>query len=191
MDFQQQFENVDAVAKRPPSPEIHADNWMNGWHVQNIMRKFPHVTESLQRVLHTAIMQDTLRRALQMSHEELERSLLADLQDGFAGLKGGAPRTVADLDAREGFGDAALLHRTFEEIENIPAEQRTGGVSDYFAQRLTTVSSLGDIAEMMPLSLEMKHALQSEADRLARLLVAFNRAEQRPDEYDDSEAIAK
>lgn len=190
MDLQQQFENVDVVTKRSPSPEIHADNWMKGWHVQNIMRKFPHVAESLQRVLRAVIMQDALRHALHMSHEELERNLLADLREGFAGLEGGTPRTVAELDARETLGEVALTHRTLEEIEQENVEQRTGGASDYFAQRLTTVSSLVDIAKMMPLSQEMRATLQSETDRLARLLVAFNRAEQRSDEHDDSEAIA-
>lgn len=193
MNQQAQFETSDSTVKRLPSRELAADNWMAGRHVQDIIEKFPHVAGSLQKVLGSEVVQKALVKALEAGNDELARALAVDLREGFAGLEGGAPRTIADLDTREMLKDTALLNRTVEQIGAEDVDQRTGGASDYFAQRLTTVVSLIDVVGMMPLSLELRTSLQKEADRLARLLVAFSRAEKKPKQHEDEgyAAVAK
>ena len=158
--------------------ELKLGDWMGNPHVQNIIAKAPRIAESLTRALTSDVLKDAIARASQYTNDELALRLTEDLEEGFPGLVGGAPQTVKDLDAREAMKkDPASTQRTMEEIRATNLEQRTGGSSDYLAQRMVTVSGLLDFGDTITHFSGLEASLRREADRVATLLVAFERAD--------------
>lgn len=151
---------------------------MNNPHVQNIIAKTPRLEAGLVRALASESLRDALIRAAQCDDGVLAENLATDLAEAFPELEGGVPRTVEDLEARETMKkDPAFTNRTVEEMWATKLEQRTGGASDYLAQRMMAVLSLLDFGENISHFPKLEASLRREADRIATLLVAFQRAD--------------
>lgn len=158
-------------------------------HVQRIIARSPRIEAFLSRALSSSIMQDALVRALRCTDGELARNLENDLTEAFPGLGGGVPKTVEDLDTREVIQrDPAATDRTVEEMKEVRLDQRTGGAADYLAQRMMAVSGLLDFGKSISLFPALEVSLHREADRVATLLTAFDRAERAAEQLSQAAA---
>lgn len=184
------FEHEDGPVKRAFEPKSSTrQDWLENTSVQNILGQFPQLRDSIERALRSEVLLGAIRRTREYSDALLAQTLEADLQEAFQGLEGGAPKTVRDLSARDAtLKDPAGVWRSDEEIRRTSKEQRTGGGADYLAQRLTAVLGLIDLFSGKTPPAPLDALLNREADRIATLFVAFQRADLELPE--DSEAVA-
>lgn len=166
----------------PPVDIPHVEGtarWIKNRHLWDIFSHDPRAAQQFVRVLQLSIMQEALAKASACDDLQLADTLARGLREAYQDQGDAAPKTVADLDARAGLADPGAKQRTPEEIaQGINPPPTTGVARDYMMQRLGAVAGIADLAAAMPLPPALIESLQRESDRLATLLVAFERAEQ-------------
>lgn len=159
--------NFNIERHRPePMPERH----IMSAHLREAVAENENAQRVLERMLDAAEVREAMMAAEARNDDELATSLAEGLRASYSDLGEDCPTSLAMLDARANYSDAQGESGT------------TGTARDYLMQRLTAVGSILNLAGVMSLPDELQASLRGEADKLATLLVAFERADKGHDQ---------
>ena len=191
--------NLDLGKGGEPAPRAYeagerTPQWQVSRHLQEIAQSDERVMDALAYIVELPVMKSAIARALEKADDALALDLATSLHEVYPDLGESGPRTVADLDARAGLQDPGRdTGRTMEEmLAGIGDPGTSGTARDYMMNRIGGVQGLAQVMEQSKISLPpaLESSLQREADRLATLLIAFERAEREGAAPADKEVAA-